>query len=192
MAAEDHPRLQAWRASDDQSWPGTESALIVEVPAAEPVIGRHRSELDANAGLGIPPHITILTPFVPASGLGAQDRARLASLFASFEPFDFRLDHTDWFGTTVLWLGPRDPAPFRHLTEAVFAAFPQFPPFAGQFDEVVPHLTVGLESPIEAMRRAEREIKPNLPVIGRVAGVTLMSEVSPQGRWEAVAYFPLG
>ena len=170
----------------------TVSALIVEVPAAEPVVRRHRSELGANARLGIPAHITVLTPFMPASRLGAAERARLASLFAAVEPFDFRLDHTDWFGTTVLWLGPENPAPFRHLTESVFAAFPEFPPFAGLFDEVVPHLTVGLESPIDAMRRAERDIKPRLPVLDRVSAVTLMSELSPQGRWEAVACFPLG
>lgn len=106
----------------------TESALIVEVPSAEPVVGQHRSELDANARLGIPAHITVLVPFMPTSRLGAAERARLESLFAAVKAFDFRLDHADWFGTTVLWLGPQDPTPFRKLTEAVFAAFPEFPP----------------------------------------------------------------
>jgi hypothetical protein len=168
-----------------------ESALIVEVPAAEPVVGRYRSELDPNARLGIPAHITVLAPFMPADRLGQQERSELAGLFAAVPAFDFRLDHTDWFGTTVLWLGPRDPAPFSGLTEAVFAAFPEFPPFAGQFDAVVPHLTVGLEATVDAMRTAELAISPNLPVDGRAAAVTLMTEVSPGGRWEAVASFPL-
>jgi 2'-5' RNA ligase superfamily len=170
----------------------TESALIVEVPAAEPVVGRHRSELDANARLGIPAHITVLAPFMPTSRLRAEERARLKSLFAAVKAFDFRLDHANWFGTTVLWLGPQDPTPFRELTAAVFAAFPEFPPFEGQFEDVVPHLTVGLESPVEAMRRAERDIKSKLPVPGRAAAVTLMNELSPVGRWEAFASFPLG
>jgi hypothetical protein len=170
----------------------TESALIVEVPAAELVVGRHRAELDANAPLGIPAHITVLAPFMPLGRLGAPERARLKSLFGAVEPFDFRLDHTDWFGTTVLWLGPEDPTPFRDLTAAVFAVFPEFPPFQGQFDDVVPHLTVGLESPIEATRRAERAIRPNLPILGRATAVTLMNELSPEGRWEAFASFPLG
>jgi 2'-5' RNA ligase superfamily len=168
------------------------SALIVEVPAADPVVGRHRFELDANARLGIPAHITVLAPFMPTGRLGAQGRARLQALFAAVKAFDFRLDHTDWFGTTVLWLAPQDPAPFRELTEAVLAAFPEFPPFEAQFDEVVPHLTVGVESPIEAMRRAERDVASNLPVVGRATAVTLINELSPQGRWEAFASFPLG
>jgi hypothetical protein len=53
-----------------------ESALIIEVPAAEAVVGRHRSELDANAALGIPAHITVLAPFMPTSRLGAPEYAQ--------------------------------------------------------------------------------------------------------------------
>ena len=171
---------------------GAKSALIVEVPAAEVVVARHRAELDANAGLGVPAHITVLAPFMPTNRLSAAERAQLESLFAAVKAFDFLLDHTDWFGTTVLWLGPQDPTPFRELTEVVFAAFPEFPPFEGQFDEVVPHLTVGFDSPIEAMRRAELDVKTNLPVIGRATAVTLMHELSPQEGWATLASFRLG
>jgi len=168
-----------------------ETALIVEVPAAEPVVGRHRFELDANARLGIPAHITILAPFMPGA-VGAREQARLGLVFASFKPFDFRLDRAGWFGTAVLWLGPEDPAPFSHLTSAVFAEFPGFPPFEGQFDEVVPHLTVGIGCPADTMRRAEQQIVPNLPVLGRATAVTLIGELSPKGRWGTLARFPLG
>jgi 2'-5' RNA ligase len=172
--------------------PGTESALIVEVPAAEPAVGRYRAELDANASLGIPAHITILAPFLPAGRLGAADRDRLRRVFAAVSPFDFRLDRTGWFGTTTLWLGPEDPAPFRDLTDRVFAEFPDFPPFGGQFADVVPHLTIGLDRPADELRRAELQIIPALPVTGRASAVTLMAESAPGGRWETLALFPLG
>jgi 2'-5' RNA ligase superfamily len=171
---------------------GVETALIVEVPAAEPVVGRHRLELDANARLGIPAHVTILAPFMPRSAIGAEERARLERVFASVEPFDFRLDRVRWFGTAVLWLGPEDPTPFANLTSAVFAEFPDFPPFDGQFDEVVPHLTVGIDCPATAMRRAEQQMLQNLPVLDRAASVTLIGELSPKGRWGTLASFPLG
>lgn len=169
-----------------------ESALIVEVPAAESVVGSYRAELDANASLGIPAHITILTPFLPPDRLGAAERGRLLRVFAAVAPFDFRLDRTDWFGTTVLWLAPQDPGPFADLTERVFAAFPGHPPFGGQFDEVRPHLTIGHQRPIEELRRAEQEIVPKLPVTARASAVTLKAESSPGGCWETVASFRLG
>jgi hypothetical protein len=171
---------------------GLETALIVEVTAAEPVVGRHRLELDANARLGIPAHVTIIAPFMPGSTIGTEVQARLKRVFATVQPFDFRLDRTGWFGTTVLWLGPQDPMPFSNLTSAVFAEFPDFPPFEGQFDEVIPHLTVGIDYPAATMRRAEQQIIPNLPVLGRAAAVTLVGELSPQGRWGTLASFPLG
>lgn len=169
-----------------------ETALIVEVPAVEPLVGRHRLELDANAKLGIPAHVTILAPFMPSSTIGTEEQARLERVFASAEPFNFRLDRVGWFGTSVLWLGPQDPTPFSNLTSAVFAEFPDFPPFEGQFDEVVPHLTVGFDCPADVMRRAEQQITPNLPVLGQAAAVTLMGELSPKGRWGTRASFTLG
>lgn len=169
-----------------------ESALIVEVPEAEPAVGRHRAELDDNSGLGVPAHITILAPFRPAGMLGAVERDLLRRVFAAATPFDFRLDRTAWFGTSVLWLAPHDPAPFSDLTERVFAAFPDYPPFGGQHEEVVPHLTIGLGCPVDEMRRAEQEIIPHLPVVGHVSAVTLMAESSPGGSWKTFASFPLG
>ena len=42
------------------------SALVVAVPDAEPVVGHLMLRLDANAVLGVPAHVTVLFPFVPA------------------------------------------------------------------------------------------------------------------------------
>lgn len=68
---------------------GMETALIVAVPAAEPIVSRHRFELDANARLGIPAHVTVLAPFLPGSTLGTEQQARLRRVVASVRPFRF-------------------------------------------------------------------------------------------------------
>jgi hypothetical protein len=107
----------------------TDTALLAEVPAADPHVARYRSELDSNAALGIPAHITVLAPFVPAGRLDESALTTLERLFAGVSSFDVHLDRTSWFGTSVLWLAPRDPRPFRNLTDLVFEAFPDFPPF---------------------------------------------------------------
>src|SRR5215467_8791536 len=123
--------------------PGPQSGLIIEVPEAEPAVRQHRQRLDASAPLGVPAHITVLFPFMPPETIGTAALTELGQLFANVSPFRFRLDRTDWFGDDVLWLAPRDPDPFRALTQRVFRAFPAFPPFEGQFEDVVPHLTIG-------------------------------------------------
>jgi hypothetical protein len=128
---------------------GPHSGLIIEVPEAEPAVRHHREHLDANAPFGIPAHITVLFPFMPPETIDPPALTRLRQLFAGASRFRFRLDHTDWFGDDVLWLAPQNPRPFRALTQRVFRAYPAFPPFDGQFGEVVPHLTIGHPEPLQ-------------------------------------------
>lgn len=165
--------------------------MIIEVPEAEPVVGTYRLRLDHQAALGVPAHITVLFPFVPALALDHRLRAELAELSGQVPAFDFVLDRTGWFGEHVLWLGPADPGPFRELTARLHAAHPDYPPFGGQFDEVVPHLTVGHQMPVSELHRAERAIRARLPVRGRAERLSLMV-CGRSGRWEVADSFALG
>ena len=171
--------------------PGPDSGLIVEVPEAEPAVARLRERLDANALLGIPAHITVLFPFMPPSRIDPGTLTELARVFAAVSRFGFRLDRTDWFGDEVLWLAPHDPGPFRALTEAVHRAYPAYPPFEGQFSDVVPHLTVGHGHPVTDLRAAEESVRMHLPIDGYATAVTLVTEDCAGGRWARAATFAL-
>lgn len=171
--------------------PGRQSALIVEIPEAEPAVGRLRDRLDANARLGVPAHVTVVFPFAPAGAIDAATQHRLAGLFGSVPSFGFRLDHVGWFGEDVLWLGPREPGPFQGLTERVVAEFPAYPPFEGRFAEVVVHLTVGHDCPVAELRAAEEAVRAELPIDGTVRAVSLLAS-GPGGRWRRSATFSLG
>jgi 2'-5' RNA ligase len=172
--------------------PGPHSGLIIEVPEAEPAVRQHREQLDANALLGIPAHLTVLYPFMPPETIDATALTRLEELFADVRRFPFQLDHTDWFGDEVLWLGPRDPGPFRALTQRVFQAFPAFLPFEGRFDDVVPHLTIGHGRPLEELRAAENAVRASLPIEASAVAVTLMTQTSAGEHWTRIASFSLG
>lgn len=168
-----------------------QSGLIVEVPESEAAVGRYRDALDGSARLGVPAHITVLFPFMPPHQIDATILARLQQLFALEEPFDVELTRTSWFDRDILWLAPQDPQPFRTLTRHVFSAFPGFPPFAGQFADVVPHLTVAHGGDPAQMHAAERAVGGMLPIHGRVERVTLMTQTEAGGAWDRAATFPL-
>lgn len=168
------------------------SALILEIPESEPAVSRHRDALDGNAGLGVPAHITVLFPFMPPVQIDTSVLSRLRQLFAGARPFEFRLTELGWFDHDVLWLGPKDPAPFRALTELVCRTFPGFPPFAGEFSEVVPHLTIAHGCNLGEMQAAERAVEELLPISACARQVTLMTQVEPGGTWTTAARFPLG
>jgi 2'-5' RNA ligase superfamily protein len=171
--------------------PGPRSGLIVTVSEAEPAVRQHRSRLDPSAALGVPAHITVLYPFMPPGDIDAAVLTRLERLFAGVSRFAFRLDHTGWFGDDVLWLGPQDPGPFRALTRLACRAFPAFPPYEGQFDDPVPHLTAGDRQPLSELRAAEASIRPHLPVEARATAVTLLTQQPGGEQWAQAAAFPL-
>ena len=117
--------------------------------------------------------------------------AELEHLFAGVSRFRFQLDHTDWFGQDVLWLGPREPGPFRALTDRVYQAFPAFPPYEGQFDVVVPHLTIGHGHRLDDLRAAEHSVQVHLPIDAHATVVTLITQQTAGGRWIRTATFAL-
>lgn len=170
---------------------GPRSVLLVEIPDAEPAVRQHRERLDASAQLGCPAHITVLSPFIAPGKIDEAVLTQLEHLFAAVSGFAFRLDHTDWFDDHVLWLGPHDPRPFRALTERVFQAFPDFPPFEDQFDQVVPHLTVGHGHTLTDLRTAEESVRTHLPIAGHATAVTLMTQQSAAQQWTKVSAFAL-
>jgi 2'-5' RNA ligase len=168
------------------------SGLVVAVPEAEPVVGALRERLDAHAALGVPAHVTVLFPFVPADEVDGEVLERVAQVVAGVPRFPYRLCGTGWFDDRVVWLALDDPVPFRDLTSRLWQAFPAQPPFEGAFDDVVPHLTLGHGHPREVLAAAEREVLPRLPITGTATGLVLLAQREPGGRWHRHAAFPLG
>jgi hypothetical protein len=169
------------------------------VPAAEPAVRGLRAVLDASARDGVPAHVTVLYPFMPPGLIDEAVLASLARLFAGVPAFTFTLDRVSWFGDSVVWLAPRDPGPLRELIGRALAAFPAYPRYGGQYDgEVVPHLTVGDQGGLPALRAAADAVRPLLPVEAVAAEVALMAGPPPgnpaaaPGQWRRLASFPLG
>jgi 2'-5' RNA ligase len=165
---------------------------VVVIPEAEPVVGAHRARLDRNAAQGAPAHVTVLFPFVPADGVDEKVLDRVTGVVSAVPSFRYAFRRTAWFGDHALWLAPDDDGPFCELTHRVWSEFPDHPPFEGAFDDVVPHLTVGHEHPVEALIAAEADVRRHLPVEGTATEVVLLAQDEPGGRWQRRAAFPLG
>ena len=172
-----------------------ESALLIRVAAAEPVVSRHRNLFDMAARVGVPAHVTITYPFKPVDRLDRDDMARLELLFRGLHAVVVTFFETAWFGDEVLYLEPSDPLPLAALTAAVEDLFPEYPIYGGAHPEVHPHLTVGHSQPREVLRAAERDVLEMLPVTQLVSDIELWHGPPPAhglGRWTRVRTFPLG
>lgn len=165
------------------------TALIVAVPEAEPLVGEWRERYD-NARLGVPAHITLLFPFVPAEKADDPLLTELRELFASQPTISFSLTRLADFPDETLWLVPEPSEPFRRLTVRIFAAYPDFPPYEGIHEEVIPHLTVTAG---DSSLRAELDaaLTPHLPIEAEAREVALLVE-DDSGHWRSAEGFPLG
>jgi 2'-5' RNA ligase len=170
-----------------------ESALVVTVPEAEPLVERFRSQHGLPAAPGLPAHVTVLYPFKPPQELTTGVVRRLRELFLTLPAFTTSFREARQF-PGVLYLAPEPAEPFRRLTEALAECFPETPPYGGEFTEIVPHLTVAHDSDpqrfLELTAAFERAAQDALPIRVRVTEVTLLD--NERGDWQVRDRFALG
>jgi 2'-5' RNA ligase len=157
------------------------------VPTAESALAAALGGKTPDDSGDLPPHITVLYPFVPADAIDSALEAAIGDVLAGVAPFRFRLAGVSSF-PGVLYLEPRPVEPFRELTEAFCARWPEFPPYRGEFDEIVPHLTVSTGNvPSGLIARLE----PLLPIEANAREVWLMTKGADR-RWTTRKKFHLG
>jgi 2'-5' RNA ligase len=166
-----------------------ESALVITVPEAEPFVSQWRAQHDWSAQRGVPAHVTLLYPFAPTEQVDEQLLGDLRELFATHAAFSFDLPRVARF-PEVAWLAPEPDQPFRALTASIAARFPDYPPYEGIHDEVIPHLTVA-EGNVELQDRVEAAISAHLPIRAHADDVAFLFE-NEEGRWHEAHRFALG
>jgi 2'-5' RNA ligase len=153
-----------------------ESALAIKV-RLPPDLERFRVAHVPNAALGVPAHVTLIYPFVPAEQLDAVVRRRVAGALASQPPFAFRLSTVRRWPNT-LYLAVEPAAPVEGMVRSLVAAFPEHPPYGGAFP-YVPHVTLAED---EGSALAELAAPP-LPAGRRQVTRVLLIAQGRDGRW---------
>jgi 2'-5' RNA ligase len=177
-----------------RDWDAVESSIDVLVPAAVDVVGTWYGRTQAAAD-GMPPHITVLWPWVSAPVPGeAMDRLRAAA--TGLAPFTVRLAHVGRF-PGVVYLAPEPRRLIADVIARLVAAFPETPPYGGRFGDVpVPHLTVATsedEGRLDVIEHALRaRLVPALEVEVDRLTVSEEGRATGVGRWAVRADVLLG
>jgi 2'-5' RNA ligase len=170
-----------------------EAALVVPIPEVEPLVAPFRLKYDPSAALGVPAHITINYPFLPGIDPDEDIYRELKELFANTEAFQFTFSQFSRF-PDVLYLAPEPDAPFKQLINLVADRFPESPPYEGEFDEIIPHLTIAQSKDEEVLKSVERELailaRGYLPLTVQATQVWLMANRA--GKWQQSGSYPLG
>ena len=167
------------------------TALIVRVPQAEALVGDLRARFDACAALGVPAHIAVLFPFMAAERIDAEVLQGIRTALDGAPAFGFVLAGVARFAATA-YLEPDPAEPFIDLTERLVRRFPDFPPFSGEFETIVPHLTAAHGDAAQAdLAHAEllRRVAASGAVHSLCDAVVLLENSS--GRWREMHTFAL-
>ncbi|MBK5306350.1 MAG: 2'-5' RNA ligase family protein [Frankiaceae bacterium] len=170
-----------------------ETAILLCVPEAEPLVHEWRLQGDPSAAHGVPAHVTLLYPFLPVASVDDGVLAELGWFFAGVDAFGVRFTRVQRFENAgVVWIEPASDA-LVELTRAVARRWPECPPYSGEIpvDELVPHLTI-VQTDDRALRQSAADaVSPGLPfdIVAASASLWVQDE---HGTWSERATFPFG
>ena len=148
-------------------------------------------EHDPSAAAGIPPHLTLMFPFIPPPDLSILKIDALENLINRAEPFEFTLTRVSEFEQGVVYLVPEPAAPFVSLTREIGRQF-GLQPFGGEFGEdPVAHLTVANHSARSTRVQIADTLRPVLPISLRAVEAWLMTGSNARG-WRLLRQMRLG
>ena len=152
----------------------------------EPRLAELRARFDpVGTAAGIPLHITLLFPF-------GRDEDGVSDFLGGWAPLRFSLTRVEEF-PGVLWLAPEPDDELRARILELYARFPGWPPYGGEFPEPIPHATVGKvpegssQEEVGAVVRAAAA--PLLPAPFEAREAALLVETEPD-RWREARRLP--
>lgn len=170
------------------------SVLVVPVRAFEPLVRARHEHYDRTYVSTDPTfahaHITVLGPWLAAGEITPKALRTVREIASRIMPFDVRLATVAAFPNGIIHLVPEPEEPFAALTAALWGAFPSYPPYAGEFGAVRPHLTidaVGADVTEEVVRGWVAPLVPVRQTVDRIQ----VSWYEP-GACRTLASLPLG
>jgi hypothetical protein len=152
------------------------TTLIVPVPEAEPAVEEWRRRHDVWAQRGVPAHMTIVGPFLPADRVDRSVLARLEELASAHRAWPFSLTRVRRLGGAVVLL-PDHASGFVDLREVVLREWPEL----RRRRLFGAHLTVARGwSPFAALVVA-RALRSRLPIESSASELVLL-ELSERSR----------
>lgn len=126
----------------------------------------------------IPFSLTLLYPWIRAADVTEADLEQLRAFFAERPPLEFELTRVAEFPGLVAYAVPQPDDALRATMRALWALFPQCPPYGRPGFDPPPHATLGrYEGPTPiTFEQAKERVEPLLPVRCVVTEATLQEE----------------
>jgi hypothetical protein len=156
-----------------------QTSITLVLEHVDPELSRaHRELYPERIAEHIPFTLTLHYPWVPAAEVGDADLERLRRFFAARPPLEFELTHVSEFPGAVAYLVPEPDDELRATMRALWAMYPQLPPYGRAGFDPPPHATLGrYEGPTPiTLEQAKERVESLLPVRCVIREATLHEE----------------
>jgi 2'-5' RNA ligase len=163
------------------------SAIDIHVGWLDALLEPWRTATLTVANHGMPSHVTLLYPWRVAP-LSGKDTEAVKRALGQQQPFEIRFFKFSHFGKRVIYfaLDEGSEKVVKQVMQTLFSAFPETPPYGGQFSDPTPHLTVAKAKSDEHFEQLMEEIsmrlEPELP-INHVADKVSIVQQDLEGFW---------
>ncbi|MEU8484606.1 2'-5' RNA ligase family protein [Streptomyces sp. NPDC048641] len=141
--------------------PEDRSALVITLPMANPLLEAVAEVSPALVRKGLPAHVSLLYPFLPAAELTAEVDAEVRDLAASLPAVETDLKD---FVTAPRFVAVPVPA-LQAVADAFCARWPHIAPYGGRFGErPEPHVTLATGATDEEAELVRDRVRPLLPL----------------------------
>jgi hypothetical protein len=169
-----------------------ETFLTLDLEHVDPDLSRaHRELYPERIAENIPLSITLLYPWIPADELTDDDVDAVRAFFATCPSLRFDLVHVAEFPGAVAYAVPEPDGELRATMRALWARYPQYPPYGKEGNDPPPHCTLARYAAVGAvtLEQVRARVEPLLPVTCELVKATLMVETEPD-RVTATASLP--
>ena len=171
-----------------------ESAITLFLTGRPELEAEHWELYPERVDENIPLSLTLLYPFAPPDE-SEQHVDALREFFAARPSLAFDLVRLAEFPGSGIYLVPEPDDEFRATMRALWARFPQYPPYGQSESDPPPHASIGRfaadPDPDTLVARAEARLQPLLPAHFDVREATLMEMHEPD-RWRVRTTFAFG
>ncbi len=170
------------------------SALDIQIPNADEIIKKYRRQYTTDGANGMPPHITLLYPFLKQDEYKQHTHDILVEVISNLHPFTIEFGGLARF-PGILYLKTSQEEKIRSIIRKLVHAFPSFPPYGGNFsiNELTPHMTVAVDPSETKLDNIERVFKHEIDGINMESHFVehLTFSVRSLNQWTQLSTFDL-